>query len=154
MYQLSRSHHGVLTSLRNNSKDVNGTWPWLANLNIASFPGATLNERIVQGAHSISANVVSPSADFVTQPLIDTAHSLGMEVVPWTVSGALLFVLLTNPYMQVNDLNIVEKLVAAKVDGIISDYPYQVRRWAKQAGLKVAPQYPEVLVQACLKKYT
>ncbi|KAI6031941.1 PLC-like phosphodiesterase [Pisolithus microcarpus] len=74
---------------------------------------------------------------FTTQSLIDEAHRLGMRVKPWTV----------------NRLDIADELLLWGADGIITDYPNVVRRWAKQQGLSVAPKYPKQRVFSCLEKH-
>ena len=116
----------------------NSTSPWLAGLRLDSFPGPHISRQAAQAAHSIRADILSPSASsfetpvpdpdmdgyvtFTTKEMIDTAHSLGMKVKPWTVS--------LRPRRprrawltcaQVNRMNIVEQLLDWKADGIISD---------------------------------
>lgn len=54
---------------------------------------------------------------------------------------------------QVNRLNIVEQLLDWGVDGIITDYPTQVRRLVGQRGGDVFPAFSECLVMSCLKKH-
>jgi glycerophosphoryl diester phosphodiesterase len=123
------------------------TSPWLAGLHLESFPGPSLSEQIAQAAHAVQANVLSPtgtflmpssshegSSHFTTPKMISEAHRLGMKVIPWTV----------------NSLDRVEEVVKDGADGIITDYPNVVRRWAKQQGLQVAPKYPTQRVFSCL----
>jgi hypothetical protein len=50
----------------------------------------------------------------------------------------------------VNELNIAEQLVDWGVDGIITDYPSQMRRYVQQRGESVAPKYPKRRVLECL----
>ncbi|KAF8480658.1 PLC-like phosphodiesterase [Gautieria morchelliformis] len=127
--------------------------PWLGGVDLSQFDGATLGERIAQGAHSIEADILSPSATsassrvsdpesedyvgFTTPEMVKLAHDLGLAVKPWTV----------------NRLNIVEQLVDMGVDGIISDAPDVLRRWAQQHKLSVAPRYPKYQVLACLANH-
>jgi len=138
------------------------TSPWLAGLNPlnpstpeerALFNASTPSERIAQAARAIGADILSPSAEsyvspaadpnfqgfswFTTPGMVREARRLGLAVKPWTV----------------NRLNIVDRLVEWGVDGIITDYPSVVRRWAQQRGLPVAPKYPKHRVLACLKKH-
>jgi len=54
---------------------------------------------------------------------------------------------------QVNRLNIAEQLLDWGVDGIITDYPAQVRRLVGQRGEDVFPAFSESLVMSCLKKH-
>ncbi|KAH7924020.1 PLC-like phosphodiesterase [Leucogyrophana mollusca] len=131
----------------------NSTSPWLAGLRLDDFPGPTIEAQIAQAARAINADILSPSApayltssadpamegyiQFTTPEMIDEAHRLGLKVKPWTV----------------NRLNIVEQLAQWGADGIITDYPNVVRRWAKQQGLSVAPKYPKQRVLSCLEKH-
>ncbi|OJA18797.1 hypothetical protein AZE42_00855 [Rhizopogon vesiculosus] len=129
---------------------VNSTSPWLAGLRLESFPGPSLSEQMAQAAHSIQANVLSPTGTFLiplsshegfshftTPEMISEAHRLGMKVIPFTV----------------NRLDRVEGLIKDGADGIITDYPNVVRRWAKQQGLLVAPKYPKQRVFSCLYQH-
>jgi hypothetical protein len=77
-----------------------GASNWLAGIDIDTFSGSTIGERVARAAHSINADFLSPvatsyaslSADpavkgwipFVNKTMVDTAHSLGMGVKPWT----------------------------------------------------------------------
>ncbi|KAH7914482.1 PLC-like phosphodiesterase [Hygrophoropsis aurantiaca] len=131
----------------------NSTTPWLAGLRLDSFSGPTTDMQIAQAARAINADILSPSApayltssvdpviegyiQFTTEKMIDEAHRLGLEVKPWTA----------------NRLNVVGQLVQWGADGIITDYPNVVRRWAKQQGLSVAPKYPKQRVLSCLDKH-
>ncbi|KAH9919122.1 PLC-like phosphodiesterase [Fomitopsis serialis] len=121
----------------------NSTTPWLAGLRLDSFPGPTIGHRVAQAARSIDADILSPSArsffspaldpamedyaTFTTKEMVDEAHKLDISVKVWTV----------------NRLNIVEQMLAWKVDGIITDYPDVVRRLTKQYGYPSAPTYPK-----------
>ncbi|KAI6134046.1 PLC-like phosphodiesterase [Pisolithus croceorrhizus] len=119
---------------------------WLAGLQLDSFPGPSLGEQMAQAAHTIKADILSPTATvlipspedpsesvkFTTQSLIDEVHRLGM---------------------QVNRLDIADELHLWGADGIITDYPNVVRRWAKQQGLSVAPKFPKQRVFSCLEKH-
>ena len=117
MWGSIRSRHHSETAF---SPD-NSTTPWLAGLRLDSFPGPSLAQQVAQAAHSIGADILSPSAssfktpaadpqmegyvEFTTKEMIDTAHKLGLQVKPYTV----------------NRMNIVEQLLDWKADGIISD---------------------------------
>ncbi|KAG1883520.1 uncharacterized protein F5891DRAFT_571268 [Suillus fuscotomentosus] len=126
------------------------TSPWLAGLRLESFPGPSLSEQIAQAPHAIQADILSPtgtflifssshegSSHFTTPEMISEAHRFGMKVVPWTVNG----------------LDCAEELFKDGADGIITDYPNVVRRWAKQQGLRVAPKYPRQRVFSCLYQH-
>ncbi|KAI9639087.1 Glycerophosphoryl diester phosphodiesterase [Dioszegia hungarica] len=134
---------------------VHGTGPsnWLAGIDIDSLQGATVGERVARAAKSIKADILSPVGSaayasvvqdvslpgyipFVNQSMVDTAHSLGMEVVPWTVDRK----------------NNIEYLLALGVDGIISDYPSDVRILLERRGKYLAPKANEERVMGCLKK--
>ncbi|KAH7883802.1 PLC-like phosphodiesterase [Phlebopus sp. FC_14] len=128
----------------------NSTSPWLTGLRLDAFPGPTLSAQIAQAAHAIDADILSPSGTalitydesyeeghLTTQAMIREAHKLGLKVKPWSV----------------NHLNRTEELVSWGVNGIITDHPNVVRRWAKQQGLPVAPKYPKQRVFSCLEKH-
>ncbi|KAK4698697.1 glycerophosphoryl diester phosphodiesterase, partial [Phenoliferia sp. Uapishka_3] len=126
---------------------------WLAGIDIDSFPG-TVGEKVALAAHSIKADFLSPSATsaastasdvgmsgyipFTTKAMVDKAHLLGLQVKPWTT----------------NRLNQIDFLVnEVGVDGLITDFPRDVRLWAIQQGLNVAPLGNENRVKQCLKKH-
>jgi len=135
---------------------------WLAGLNplnpstpkeFVLFNASTPSERVAQAAWAIGADILSPSAEsylsptadpnlpgfswFTTPGMVREARRLGLAVKPWTV----------------NRLNIVDRLVEWGVDGIITDYPSVVRRWAQQRGMPIAPKYPKQRVLACLEQH-
>ncbi|CAE6538547.1 unnamed protein product [Rhizoctonia solani] len=129
------------------------TSTWLAGLRPDSFPGATLGVQLAQAAKSIDSNILSPAAtdgssgsldpnipgyvSFTTEDMVKEAHRGGMLVKPWTV----------------NRLNIVEQIYGWGVDGIITDYPEVVRRWAVLKGVSVSKTYDQTKVLQCLKKH-
>ncbi|GJE87811.1 PLC-like phosphodiesterase [Phanerochaete sordida] len=130
----------------------NATTPWLGGLDLNLFPGPTFEQQVAQAARYIRADILSPAATgdshvadptmdgyvpFTTKVMVDEAHSLGLEIKPWTV----------------NRQNIAERLLDWKVDGIISDYPNAVRRLVKQRNLPAAPKYPKQRVLACLDEH-
>lgn len=132
-----------------------GPSDWLAGLDVDSFEGDTLGARRVHAAASIKADIFSPSAvsassnasaldptypgyvSFVNDSMIDAARNLGLTVKPYTI----------------NRLNTVEQLYGLGVDGIITDYPEVVRRWAQGEGLPVAPMASYDSVNKCFEKY-
>jgi len=134
--------------------DLNGTTPWLAGLKLVSFPGATIGIKIAEAANSIKANILSPSAvsskslaadptqpgyvPFTTKDMVDRAHELKMTVIPWTVNRA----------------NIADQLLNWGVDGLITDYPTQMRRLFEQRGLRLASTYSQEWVFQCLAEHT
>ncbi|KAF5312460.1 hypothetical protein D9619_003482 [Psilocybe cf. subviscida] len=132
------------------SGENNSTSLWLGGLRLEDFAGATLGEQIAYAAKSIKANVVSSAAietgadptdanyvPFTTAAMIKKAHQLGLAVKPWTV----------------NRLNVAEQLMDWGVDGIITDYPLQVRRLAIGRGETVSPSFSQSKVLSCLAKH-
>jgi len=128
--------------------------PWLAGLNVTSFAGTTIDVQIVNAANSIKANILSPMdvsglspvldptqpgfIPFTTKAMIDQAHSVGMTVKPWTVDR----------------LNVADQLLDWGADGLITDYPTQMRRRLEQRGFTVAPTFSQDKVLACLAAHT
>ncbi|RXW22891.1 hypothetical protein EST38_g2947 [Candolleomyces aberdarensis] len=139
----SRVPTATLIDLNNIVVDGTGLSPWLAGVNISSFPGPDEGSRIAEAAKSIKANVLSPYAGanltalFTTKDMIQEAHQLGLTVAPWTV----------------NRLDIAEQLMEWGVDGIITDYPFLVRRLAVQRGHSVASTFSQEKVMGCLDKH-
>ncbi|CAL1696216.1 unnamed protein product [Somion occarium] len=130
----------------------NTTTPWLAGLRLDAFPGPSFEEQVAQAAHYIGADILSPAAvssegavdpaftdfiPFTTKPMVEEAHRLGLQVKPFTV----------------NRMNVAEKLLQWRVDGIITDYPNVVRRIVKQLNLLAAPKYPKQRVLSCLDEH-
>ncbi|KAF9535471.1 PLC-like phosphodiesterase, partial [Crepidotus variabilis] len=131
----------------------NTTSQWQAGLVIDSFEGATSGEKVANAAAYIKAQVLSTAAvssqgnatdpadpgyvPFTTKAMIDQAHKNGVLVKPWTADR----------------LNIVSQLLDWGADGIISDYPTNVRRQVQQSGKAVAPKFEEKAVLACLNKH-
>ncbi|KAF9481720.1 PLC-like phosphodiesterase [Pholiota conissans] len=128
----------------------NNTSPWLAGLRVQDFPGATRGEQVAYAVNSIRANIISPNvlesgvdpvdADwvpFTTKEMVDKAHELGVMVKPFTV----------------NRLNSAAQLLSWGVDGIITDYPTQIRRLIRGSGELVAQPFPKKRVLKCLQKH-
>jgi glycerophosphoryl diester phosphodiesterase len=145
----------------------NTTSKWLAGLRSEDFPGNTTGEQLAYAARSIKAGILSPAAvvastnpafpgyiPFATKEMIEQAHKLGVAVKPWTVSyeESCSFVHIVE-CKQVNRLNIAEQLLDWGVDGIITDYPTQVRRMVEQRGGNVFPAFSKSLVMSCLKNH-
>ena len=74
----------------------------------------------VEIAREAGAKIVSPHYRLVTKEQVKRAHAAGIEVVPWTA----------------NDPEIWERLVAAGVDGIITDDPAGLIAWLEKRGLR------------------
>lgn len=68
-----------------------------------------------------------------------------------SVDGPLVTEFLT--IFQVNRLNILDQLLDWGSDGIITDYPAQIRQQLQQAGRSVAPRFPKKRVLDCLEKH-
>ncbi|KAG6814018.1 hypothetical protein H0H92_003868 [Tricholoma furcatifolium] len=144
----------VLQHFHVTSGDINGTTAWLAGLQLRDFPGATIDVKIAEAAKSIDADILSPSyissrspvtdpsqsgyIPFTTKTMVDHSHELGMKVIPWTV----------------NRWNAAEELFQMDIDGIITDYPTQMRRLIEKKGLGLAPVYDQEKVFECLSKFS
>ncbi|KZV92499.1 PLC-like phosphodiesterase, partial [Exidia glandulosa HHB12029] len=127
--------------------------PWFAGADVDAFPGPTRALRLAQMAAHFALDILSPIATardspvpdphepgyiaFTTEQMVREAHRLGVQVKPWTV----------------NRLGVAERLVSWGVDGLISDYPDAVRRWAKARGIPIASRYPSSRVLACLAQH-
>ncbi|HUG54386.1 MAG TPA: glycerophosphodiester phosphodiesterase [Vicinamibacteria bacterium] len=98
-----------------------GPSPLLGGLDVDDFGGSV--PRLVQAA---GCAVWSPHARSVTPALVAEARGLGLKVVPWTV----------------NETGDMEALIAAGVDGIITDYPDRLRTVALRRGLAVPAPTP------------
>jgi len=100
------------------------TWepdsPWLAGVN-----AGVVGDPMI-GALLVGANSVSPSYALVTgQPYVDRAHALGLKVIPWTV----------------DDANAMREQIGYGVDGLITDFPTQLRRVLAELGMPLPPAY-------------
>ncbi|KAI5452417.1 hypothetical protein NCC49_000580 [Naganishia albida] len=127
---------------------------WLAGIDVDSFNGSTVAERVVQAAVSIGADFLSPVATayaspvndpslpgyiaFTNKTMVDAAHRSGLQVKPWTP----------------NRLNVIKELMEIGVDGLITDYPLLVRRYVEQRGdAALAPLGNVARVQKCLNEH-
>jgi len=79
---------------------------WTAGRDLRQFDGSV--PRLVKDA---GCDVWSPYFRNATDARIREAHALGLTVLPWTV----------------NDVAEMRRLIAAGVDGLISDYPDRLR---------------------------
>jgi glycerophosphoryl diester phosphodiesterase len=71
-------------------------------------------------AKEADAGIISPNYNLVTAEKVEAAHKAGLQVVVWTA----------------NTPDIWDKLIAAKVDAIISDDPAQLIQYLKSKGLR------------------
>ncbi|KAJ9099946.1 hypothetical protein QFC21_003953 [Naganishia friedmannii] len=132
----------------------NGPSNWLAGIDIDSFNGSTVAERVVQAAASIGADFLSPVATayaspvadpalpgyiaFTNKTMVDAAHRHGMQIKPWTP----------------DTLNSIKYLLDIGVDGLITDFPLSVRRYLDQRGTyALAPLGDVARVQKCLAQH-
>lgn len=102
------------------------TWvpdsPWLGGVDPATEPDP------IAGAMSVGATVLSPQYELVDRAFVDRAHALGLTVTPWTV----------------NDPAAMRDLIAAGVDGLITDYPTRLRGVLADLGLPLPPSYRQL----------
>lgn len=95
--------------------------PWTAGFNIEKTDG-----NIPLLIREAGGDVWSPFFGDLTASSIQAAHGLGLKVIPWTV----------------NDPKVMEELIDLEVDGIISDYPDQLREVMKSKGLALPSSSP------------
>lgn len=96
-----------------------GPSPWLAGLDIDDFAGSV--PRLVQAA---GCAVWSPLHRNAKEDDVAAAKALGLKVIPWTV----------------NERADMERLIALRVDGIITDYPDRLRAVMAEKNLPLPPQ--------------
>lgn len=96
-----------------------GPSPWHAGLKLADQRGSL--PQLVKAA---GCSTWSPFWRNVTAESVVEAHALGLAIVPWTV----------------NDPNEMGRLVAMKVDGIITDYPDRLRKVLDGPGGSAQPR--------------
>ena len=77
-------------------------------------------ESFLQIARRAGAQIVSPESNLVTPEKVREAHSAGISVVPWTV----------------NKRPEWDALIAAGVDGIITDDPAALIAYLKEKRLR------------------
>lgn len=95
--------------------------PWTAGFDPLRFGGS-----LPRAVHAAGGAIWSPHAGDVDAASIAEAHQLGLEVVVWTV----------------NEPEQMRQLIAAGVDGIISDRPDLLRQVAAQQGLPLPAATP------------
>lgn len=91
-----------------------GPSPWTAGLDIDDFGGSTPKLVAATGCH-----VWSPYYRNVSAEVMAEANAAGLRVIPWTV----------------NERADMERLIDLKVDGLISDYPDQLRTVLSDNGI-------------------
>jgi len=93
---------------------ADGPSPWTAGFDVRAHGGS-----VPRLAHAARCAIWSPFWRNATRARIDEAHALGLQVLPWTV----------------NEPADMARLIDARVDGIISDYPDRLRRVMTDKGL-------------------
>lgn len=111
-----------------------GASPWLGGIDIDDFGGDPLAAVRSFGATTFSpvhgfpqgGAVSDPSYQpYVTREMVDRAHRLGLEIIPWTV----------------DDPATMTKLIDDGVDGIITNYPDRLRTAAAARGFRLPAGY-------------
>jgi glycerophosphoryl diester phosphodiesterase len=111
-----------------------GKSPWLGGLDIDDFGGSPVRAVKSFGASALSPVHGNPQGGhvddpgyqpFTTKALVDEAHRAGIKVIPWTI----------------DDVATTNKLIDDGVDGIITDYPDQLRKIAADHGFKLPKAY-------------
>ena len=74
-------------------------------------------------AGAAHAEIISPEFHLVTPAKVEAAHKAGLKVVPWTANKEADW----------------DRMVAAKVDAIITDEPTSLIAWLEQKGLRKKP---------------
>ncbi|MFD8491894.1 glycerophosphodiester phosphodiesterase family protein [Amycolatopsis sp. NPDC059657] len=112
-----------------------GKSPWLGGLDIDDFGGSPVRAVKSFGASALSPVHGNPQGGhagdpnyqpFTTKALVDEAHRAGIKVIPWTI----------------DDVATSNKLIDDGVDGIITDYPDQLRDIAAARGFRLPRAYP------------
>jgi hypothetical protein len=94
----------------------------------------------------VATAYASPVADpalpgyiaFTNKTMVDAAHRYGMQIKPWTP----------------DTLNSIKYLLDIGVDGLITDFPFSVRRYLEQRGTySLAPLGDVARVQKCLTQH-
>ncbi|ORW07900.1 glycerophosphodiester phosphodiesterase [Mycolicibacter longobardus] len=80
----------------------------------------------IAGAVAADADIVSPDYSVVDRAFVERAHAAGLKVIPWTV----------------NEAEDMRRLIAAGVDGLITDYPSRLRAVLAELGMPLPPAYP------------
>jgi glycerophosphoryl diester phosphodiesterase len=108
-------------SLDNLQRGKPGASPWTAGLDLEAVGGSVPD--LVKAA---GCRIWSPAYEDLHLLSLGEAHSLGLQVVVWTV----------------NDATVMESLIDGGVDGIITDYPDRLRDLMVRKGLPVPTPTP------------
>lgn len=99
-----------------------GRSPWLGGVDVDDYGG-----DVVKAAASVAGVVtLSPAYESLDRSMVDEAHGLGLRVVPWTC----------------DDMTTAATLMDWGVDGVITNYPDQLRLLMQQRGVPLPPAYP------------
>ncbi len=111
----------VYLSFQSATTDTTKDGVWTAGLQLADHGGSL--PRMVKAA---GGAVWSPNGGALTQALVKDAQALGLQVIPWTIN--------TSADMQ--------RLMDWGVDGLITDYPDQLRELMKSRKMALPPVAP------------
>jgi len=103
----------VYLTVQSMSNDNTRDSAWTAGFRIADHGSVPRMVKAAGGA------VWAPNGGAVTEPAVKEAQALGLKVIPWTVN---------NPADM-------ERLLAAGVDGLITDYPDRLRDVMQKRGM-------------------
>lgn len=114
-----------------------GASPWTGGIDMDDFDcnlpaaAASFGAAAISPVHGLpqSAGINDPGyAAFTTREMVEQAHALGLQVIPWTI----------------NDQATMTQLIDIGVDGIITDYPDRLREvmQSRELALPVAFQPP------------
>ncbi|HWJ93339.1 MAG TPA: glycerophosphodiester phosphodiesterase family protein, partial [Telluria sp.] len=107
----------IQTANSDNTRDP----AWTAGLRLADHGSVPKLVKAAGGA------IWSPNGGAVTQALVQEAHALGLQVIPWTI----------------NNPTDMERLAGWGVDGLITDYPDRLRGVLQARGIELpAPASP------------
>jgi len=99
-----------------------GVSPWTAGLDVDDLDGS-----IPRAIKAAGGSVWSPYFRDLRAADLAEAHRLGLRVVVWTV----------------DDVNEMQSLIDAGVDGIITDFPLRLRAAMEAKGLAPPPAFPK-----------
>ncbi|MEX1197381.1 MAG: amidase family protein [Pseudohongiellaceae bacterium] len=109
-----------------------GASPWTGGIDMDDFDcnlpaaAASFGADAISPVHGLPQDGVISDADyqpFTTAEMVEEAHELGMQVIPWTV----------------NDTATMAHLIGLGVDGIITDYPDRLRETMQARGMTLPP---------------
>jgi glycerophosphoryl diester phosphodiesterase len=113
-----------------------GSSPWLGGIDADDFGGDLVAAASHLGFDAISPVHGTPQNGTVTDPgyvpyvtadMVQRAHAAGVQVIPWTV----------------DDKPTMRSLIAAGVDGMITDYPDRLRDVMAESGMKLPHRFDQ-----------